>query len=147
MLSLLSLSPDRATSWMPGELGGILAHMLDIPLRDLLADSMSSEIPQEWRGDDANLRRLLVDRDAPDALMHRLKHQFKLDSTSADSPLPAEVATVLYIALIAAGHRAGRSLTSLDLASLRDRAQWAARRRWLDPMLADLFNAVINSPR
>lgn len=136
MLDLLSVVPTQS-GWMPSELGAILTHQLDIPLQDVIPGSAAS-------GEPKSLRNVLMDPTPPAALMAQLKGLFKTASTASDDLLPKEVATVLYIAIIVAGQRAGQRLTSLDSAALRDRIEWASKRRWLDPTLVELFRHTIS---
>ncbi|CAN5553432.1 hypothetical protein BH09PLA1_BH09PLA1_18240 [soil metagenome] len=141
MLDLLTVGGSES-GWMPSELGAILSHQLDVPLAETAADDSASDVVDgkldpEWRG--ATLRALLVHPAPPIALLSRLKQFFKLASTAPGDSLPKEVATVLYIAVIVAGQRAGERLTRLDDASIQERVEWASRRRWLDPSLASLF--------
>lgn len=134
MLSLLSVVPTQS-GWMPSELGAILTHQLDIPLHEVVAGTLDAGVP--------TLRHLLTNPSPPAALMQQLKGLFKTASTATDDLLPKEVATILYLAIIVAGERTGLRLTSLDPAALHERLDWASKRRWLDPMLGDLFRQHI----
>src|SRR5687768_1349181 len=108
MLDLLSVgSTSMKSGWMPSELGAILAHQLDVPLKEIVA-----AVDNGWR--DRTLRTLFADTSPPVSVLGKLKHAFKVASTSADGAVPVEVATVLYIAVIVVAQRGGEQLTSLD---------------------------------
>jgi hypothetical protein len=138
LLNLMSGTPT-GSSWMPGELGAILKHELQVPLRDIVAVSP----PSEWSAADTNLRGLLAHENPPVELLEALKRLFKSASAASDDLLPKEVATVLYLAVIAAGARAGHNLTSWGQTELRQRIEWASRRQWLAPPLDKLFEQFL----
>ena len=128
LLTLLNVGQTQS-DWMPGELGAILTHQLNVPLREMIAST-----------DDARpLGQFFADPRPDAALLAALKDAFKLASTQPNDALPKEVATVLYIAVLAVAQRAGLGLTSLDDAALRERVAWAKNRRWLDPHLRELM--------
>jgi len=135
MLYLLSVVPTQS-GWLPTELGAILTHQLDTPLAEVVAGGAGFE-------KEKTVRDLLFEVNPPATLMEQVKGVFKTASTASGDLLPKEVATVLYIAIIVAGQRAGQRLTSLDDAALLERVEWASRRRWLDPMLSGLFTHAI----
>src|SRR4051812_48529281 len=91
MLALFSIPEQR---WQPGELGDILAHQLDVRLCEMNVNDVDASI---------TLRQLLSDDNPSIAVLHQLKRGFKDASQAKDCALPAEVATVLYIAVIVAG--------------------------------------------
>jgi hypothetical protein len=136
-----------ASTWLPSELGAILAHELDTPIREALDESSSAELKAEWAGADATVRKLLAHPTPPPSLLERLKEIAKASSVVDDGPLPKEVATVLYIAAIVAGLRAGQKLSGLDDESLRQRVEWACRRRWIDPQLREQLSGFTSSSR
>src|SRR4051812_15084333 len=136
MLSLFGVGQSQST-WMPRELGAILRHQLDTPLRSEVDSSI--ELSGEWLNDGATVRRLLAHPSPPIELLDHFKRNFKNASQAAEGALPKEVATVLYIAVIVAARRTGHQLSSLEDESLREKVEWATRRRWLDPDLAGFF--------
>jgi hypothetical protein len=136
-----------SSTWLPSELGAILAHELGTPIREALDDSSLAELKAEWAGADATVRKLLMHANPPPNLLERLKEIAKASSIVDDGPLPREVATVLYIAAIVAGLRAGQKLSALDDESLRQRVEWACRRRWIDPQLRKQLSRFTSSSR
>src|SRR5205823_4989142 len=69
----------------------------------------------------------------PLELLELTKEFAKTSDTRASSPLPPEVATVLYYAaIVAARLRHGAGITGLGARDLRDGIAWALRQPWLD---------------
>lgn len=148
LLTLFSLGNEDSPSWLPNELGSILSHELDTSLRTALReapDDPVSELKGEWSSDAATVRTLLSHPNPPLPLLERLKRITKKASSVNDGPLPKEVATLLYVAsILVAQQRAGEPISNLDEPALRERVQWAARRKWLAPILGELFQAYLN---
>jgi len=137
LLSLLSLTPLES-SWQPAELGQILAHQLDTPVREALADDSDATAQ-------TTIRALLLDPPPSPDLLGRLKRFAKAATVSAENGLPTDVATVLYVATIVVGQRSGHAFTKLDATELRERVEWCARRSWLDPTLREIFVDYLES--
>jgi hypothetical protein len=130
LLTLLNVGQTQS-DWMPGELGAILAHQLNVPLREMIAGA----------NDARSLAQVLADSNPDVNVLASLKDTFKLASTQPNDALPKEVATVLYIAVIVVAQRAGMRLTSLDDGALAERVAWALNRRWLDSTVRELLSS------
>lgn len=149
-LAELMEAGDRPV-WAPEELEAVLAHELSAPLElalpgaaPLLARLEPAAEPPE------NLGELLRCPDPPVELL-RLGKEFAKSSRANAGALPAEVATVLYFACIAAALlHAGARITELDDRALGQGMRWAAGRPYLDgptrTLLQDTPHALDPSP-
>lgn len=133
-----------------------LARMLELPLSsadpaELLRHLLTAPVPLDLGALDAELAgrartwaegQGLVLKSFGDLLHHpnplpellELLKEFAKDNRSdAESPLPREVATVLYYASIAVAlSRCGRRITRHDDATLRQGFQWGCDQPWVD---------------
>src|SRR3954467_5239772 len=100
LLTLLSLGPGESL-WQPDELGAILTHQLDAPLRETLAVAADEVTP--W----GTLRELFLNPSVPVVWLERVKRVTKDASADEESGVPREVSTVLYIGSIVLARRAG----------------------------------------
>lgn len=130
--------------WRSEELGEVLRHQLEAPLElegpspsDLSAaakpgeDSASSEI--------RTLADIFQHPDPPLKLLDLAKEFAKSNRERPDSPLPPEVATVIYFAAIAAALvRCGSRITALDDKSIRAGLEWVRAQSWIDPQTREL---------
>jgi len=133
-------------SWTAAELGPILEHQLDTPLDvDLEAAAAAAgaslefdtEPPQPGR---RTFRQLLRLPHPPWPLLQLVKQFAKGCRSQPEGPLPHEVATVLYLAAIAAARRSGgRRISSLDDAAWRSAVDWALAQSWLNADLRQLL--------
>jgi RNA polymerase sigma-70 factor (ECF subfamily) len=75
-------------------------------------------------------------------LLELVKDFAKENRTDPESPLPREVATVLYYASIAVAlARCGRRITQHDDATLRQGFQWGCEQSWVDEAMRELLRA------
>jgi hypothetical protein len=140
-----------------------LARMLELPRQpaeraELLRHLLTAPVPLDLGALDAALagrvrawaeEQGLVLKSFGDVLHHPnplpellglLKDFAKENRNDAESPLPPEVATVLYYASIAVGlARASRRLTRHDDATLRQGFQWGCEQPWVDEATRGLF--------
>jgi hypothetical protein len=87
-----------------------------------------------------NLGELLQHPQPPLELLRMTKDYAKAGAKHAGSPLPSEVAGVLYYAAIAAARlRWGRSITRLSQEALRGGLDWALQQPWLDGGIRELM--------
>ena len=87
-------------------------------------------------------RDLLTHPQPPVTLLQVTKQFAKAMVCSPESPVPAEIGRVLYLAaILAALLRCGQRITELDTAALREGIDWALVQPWLDPALRPLFEA------
>lgn len=138
---------DARHVWRADELSAILRHQLDAPLEFDLGD-LSEEYakvapPAEagtlhWR---VTFGELLHHARPPLPLVERAKRFAKACRNHPDGPLPVEVATVLYFALIVVARLRcdGARISALDDAALVDGMQWALAQEWLDERTRALF--------
>jgi hypothetical protein len=146
LAELLQVSDGDQELWRPEDLAAILRHQLSIPIEFDLGS-----LPRVTAGRlrlAAHSKGLLL-KSFADLLSHgnpplellRLTKQFaKANRNQPESPLPTEVATVLYYASIAAAlvHRQKR-ITKLSNDDLRDGFDWALQQTWVDDTLRPLF--------
>jgi hypothetical protein len=90
-------------------------------------------------------RDLLVHADPPEDLLNLVKQFAKAHLSSGASPLPREVAQVLYFGAIVSGLLQGyRAISSLSPGEVRRGAEWAMRLPWMDEDMLRLFKRYIN---
>jgi hypothetical protein len=136
--------------WQPGELAAVFRHQLAAPVQFDLA-GLDRRRAQQVRLLAAaqglvlkSFRDLLQHPAPPVQLLELVKDFAKRAGSSAESPLPKAVATVLYYAAIAAARlRCDRRITRLDDAELRRGCAWARDQEWLDPETRELFTHTL----
>jgi hypothetical protein len=142
---MIDLDPDAPALWNRDELKELLEHQLAAPLEfDLIGV------------DRAELDGLLAKREAgpkietfgdlmrhprpPVGLLNWTKEFAKAARDHPDSPLPDEVASVLYLAsIVAAMTRCGERLTRLGDDGLLHGLAWALKQTWLDESVRKLL--------
>jgi hypothetical protein len=149
---LIDLDPEPRRVWQAHELSAILSHQLSVTLAVELGQQSLDAIGQlaGRRGADPQrmtLGQLLLHAHPdPEVGLLRLVKDFARNHLSDPlSPLPTEVASVVYFAAIAAGIvHCRQEITSLDERAMRDGFQWALSQQWLDAPLRELFHAAIS---
>src|SRR5256885_899385 len=103
-----------AELWDTKDLAEMLSHQLTVPLPFLFAPRPGEgSLPNATLGD-----ALFGDHPSP-RVLERLKEFAKASRWDPDAPLPPEIATVLYLACIAAAKvRCGTRISSIDDAGL-----------------------------
>ena len=88
--------------------------------------------------------QLLTMSDPPLDLLRLTKEFAKNHLADPLSPIPSEIASVLYFGAIAAAlaHHA-QSITNLDEKGIRDGFDWALNQQWIDVQLHELFTSAI----
>jgi hypothetical protein len=129
--------------WEAGELEAVLRHQLASPLRYNLAPPDNSPTPLE--------RDAFVEGSVADLLCHphpsmdhleRLKRFAKAHAVDAQSPLPREIAMLLYYAaIVVALVRCNARITDLDDAALCRGIDGMLASPWIDPPTRDLLAA------
>lgn len=149
---LLDIS-NRATSpWDPAELGEILEHQLATPLASDL-ESFEGGWPAllAAAGNHAGppirtFGELLSHPDPPKELLGLVKRFAKHCRRQAESPLPDEIATVLYfLAITVARLRLKVPVSGLDDPTLAAGLQWALDQSWLDDTTRTLLRQGLSS--
>ena len=143
---MLSLDGEATGLWQAEDLRDILRHQLDVPLdmELLLHEAPTSagtrKDPTTAERAYPSLAALLADTDAPLPLLKRLKDYTKAASNSPDSPLPEEIATVLYFAAIAAALvRHTQRISGLGNDGLKWGFSWAMGETWVADEMRPLF--------
>jgi len=144
---MMGMDGDAERIWRPEELAAIFRHQLAAPVK---FDMSNLDVGMAKRLETVSVAQGLLVKSFGDLLQHphppvellNLTKEFaKAVSTHPDSPVPADVARVLYFASIAAAMtRCGKRITRLDDASLRDGIRWAAELGWLDDDTLSLLN-------
>lgn len=125
-------------SWTAAELGPILEHQLDTPLdvdlgAAVVAEGASPGSASEPQPQRRTFRQLLLDPHPPLPLLQLVKQFAKVCRSQPDGSLPHEVATVLYLAAIAAARRHGdQRISTLDDDAWRSAVAWALAQSWLN---------------
>ena len=130
---------DELASWNATELGPILEHQLDAPL-DVDLGAMVQEAGnhpdfgnERGRAEIRTFRQLLLHPQPPVELLNLVKQFAKGCRSQPDGPLPHEVATVLYLAAIAAARRnCHQRISTLDDAAWQRAVDWALAQSWLN---------------
>lgn len=137
----------RRPLWRPEELGAILRHQLDCSIvleLELRHPEQISRLKFLCAGDSMTFR-MLFERPAPSLeLLQMVKSFAKGHRRDPHSPLPGEVASVLYYATIASalvhgGHRISR----LDERQLATGFAWVNACRWVDQPLRCLMELAM----
>ena len=125
--------------WRPDELGAILRHQLSSVIQfDLGALDPGCAARLRAMSDTEGLLvrsfLTLFQHPCPPVDLLELTKKFaKACKNHPDSPLPAEVAEILYLSsIVVAMTRCGRRITGLDDQSLRQSLAWALQRTWID---------------
>jgi hypothetical protein len=146
MARMLDLQADGSALWSPEDLGAIYEHQLaasiEVDFRSLrpgMARSLA-ELGAAGGSPIATFRDLFGHPKPPLELLELTKQFAKDCRGNPDGPLPDEVATVLYLAAIAAAMvRCEARITKLDDAGMRHGLHWALRQSWLDPATRQLL--------
>jgi hypothetical protein len=143
---LLRVSDENASPWDTRELGDILAHQLAAPL---VSDLEKIEIGpiawptgggQQYAPPIRTYRDLLFHPNPPVELLELVKGFAKRCRSQPDSPLPDEIATLLYyLAITVARLRCGRRISGLDDQALHVGLQWTLSQPWLDQATRNLL--------
>jgi len=136
--------------WSPEEFAAILEHQLAAPLELELVgvDPKLSTRLGRWRGRSEHPLRtfsdLLAHPRPPVELLDAVKRFAKRARTTADGPLPDDVATVLYFACIAASMtRCERRITRLDDTALCEGLGWARDQDWVDRAIRGVLEDAV----
>ncbi len=146
LAELLRISGGIGPLWPPEELGEILRHQLSAPVEFDLG-SLPAEVKREVRLT-ASAKGLLL-KSFSDLLQHprppikllRMTKDFaKAHRESSSSPLPREIATILYFATIAVALvRCRQRISTLSDTALRDGFTWAREQDWTEEAIRTLF--------
>lgn len=129
-----------SAEWRSSELAAILRHQLAAPL----SPDLEHVVPSGPAGP-ATFFELFSIRNPPVELLSRAKEFAKSRRNAPELGLPAEVATALYFAAIAAAlvHLATR-ISELSDSQLTDGFDWCHKQAWMDESLRALFESAVN---
>jgi hypothetical protein len=146
LAKLMSLDANEVRVWQPDELGAILRHQLQSLLEfDLTTvdGEVTTQLTTLANSEDLPLRTfgdLLRHPHPPLGLLKLTKDFGKLHRNDPASPLPRDIATVLYFAaIVAALTKLGQRISQLDDQSLRVGVEWVIARPWVDESTRTLF--------
>jgi anti-sigma factor RsiW len=139
LASLLEEGGEGDRLWRPEELAAILRHQLSAPLHvDLVALERGQAARVRTAAESQGLllksfADLLHHPNPPRELLEMTKQFAKNCRISPRSPIPRDIASVLYFASIAAALvRCQERISTLDATSLRKGFQWVLDREWVD---------------
>lgn len=137
--------------WDDSEAGQVLRHQLEAEVATASACEGVGEsyaaLMQDSGGEHSikTFRDLLVHPHPPEDLLNLVKQFAKAHLSSGSSPLPREVAQVLYFGAIVSGLLQGyRGVSTLTSGEVRRGAEWAMRLPWIDEDLLRLFNRYLD---
>lgn len=142
------LNPDTLTGrdWRADELSALLRHQLATPLTADLANAApdAQQTLAAVTGPLAPALRTFGDLfrqpQPPLALLQLTKQFGKNHRQDPTSPLPAEIATIIYFAsIVLARLRCRQSISDLEPQALHRGIQWALAQPWLDDSLRRVF--------
>jgi len=145
LAQMLDIGPDTHGLWEPGELGTILEHQLAAPLEFELVGmdrSQLDELRHDWPAGPAleTFGDLLRHPRPPVELLKLTKAFAKASRAHPDSPLPEDVAGVLYLAsIVVALTRCRKLITGLGKEGLSYGLDWALKQTWLDESIRQLL--------
>ncbi len=139
LATLLDLSPDAERLWRDEELGALLRHQMTAPMQvDLinLERGLALKVRNLAEAQGLTLKSfgdLLAHPNPPVELLKITKDFAKACRLSPHSPIPHEIASVLYFTSIAAALvRCRRRITGLTNDALAEGFRWVLSRSWLD---------------
>lgn len=145
LATLLDLSPSAERLWGDDELGAILRHQLTAPMQvDLvnLERGPALKVRNLAEAQGLTLKSfgdLLAHPKPPVELLKITKDFAKACRLSPHSPMPHEIASVLYFASIASALvRCRRRITGLTNDALAEGFRWVLRQPWLDAPIRNL---------
>jgi len=148
--SMLELREDTRHVWHPQELGAILKHQLAAPLVLALGNSLSAEVAHELKTlgspqqEVKNLAMLLHHPEPSLELLSFTKRFAKSCWNDPDSPLPREIAILLYYLSIAvADLRSGKQLSTLGRDDLIQGLRWCGDQVWVDQSTLRLLKEAL----
>jgi hypothetical protein len=135
----VEVEPERL--WQADELGSILHHQLRAPLETELGEL---HCPDVAHPDQVTFGDLLHQANPPVELLERVRNFAKGQLNLPHSPLPHEVASVLYYcSILVAVTRCGRRITSLDDRSLVVGCRWVLSQSWVEPAIHEVCEKAL----
>ena len=152
LAEIMAVDEAAQRVWRPEELGAIFQHQLSAPVELDLGNLEPGLGPKlrmlaSSQGLLLNSFRDLLQHPNPPIELLRLTKEFaKACRDHPESPLPPEIATVLYYASITVAlTRCGRRISGLDDAALRGGLEWAVSQPWVDESTRALLQQGLDS--
>jgi hypothetical protein len=131
----LSIDPSAPEMLSADELGATLRHLLETPISIDLGAEPAADV-----GDSVTFGQLLSEAQPQPELLQRAQRFAKACKSHPEGPLPPEVATVLYFAMIVKALLAlGQRTSSLNDAELLAGVRWTLERAWIPTALRNLL--------
>ncbi len=150
LAGLLRIPAGSDCDWQPEELAAIYRHQLSASIESdftELSPDLARQLKRPASPDKAwpeTFGELFQQPDPPDWLLELTKHFAKAHRNATDSPVPQEVATVLYfMSLAAAMVRCGRRLSKLDDSALQEGLAWCRSQCWVDDATRELLGKAL----
>lgn len=147
LAQMLGVVFERDPAWTKDELGSVLAHQLDAPLRQELVRAFGPEAARNGRlvptgqGPAQTFAGVLFDTEPDVVLLVQIKEFAKTQRATPQALIPRNVATVIYLLSIAAALvHGGERITSLQDPPLREAFEWALRLSWIDDNCSALLS-------
>jgi hypothetical protein len=148
LAELMDVGTESRRVWRPEELGAILRHQMSAAVLFDISSLKPSVAPKLKALSEAegllvrSFNDLLQHPNPPIELLQLTKEFAKANRDHPESPLPQEIASVLYFGSIAAALvRCGERITRLDDAPLRKGMQWVIDQPWVDTAMRSLAEA------
>jgi hypothetical protein len=146
LVDLMDPGVDDVTLWRKEELGAILEHQLAAPIQfdmtrmDRRAGEQVDSLTSVGGAAIRSFRELFEHPHPPVEMLQMTKRFAKACRSHRTGPVPRPIATILYVASIAAALvRCGRRITKLDEGPLGEAFDWALAQPWLDASTRDLL--------
>jgi len=145
---MMALGKEGQGLWQAGELGAILRHQLvaavqlDLGRLDRLSAEGLEALCSQAAPPIESFRDLLHHPCPPIGLLDMTKDFARACHSGAESLLPNEVATVLYLSsIVVALAKCQRRISKLDRQGLKHILDWALDQAWLDEATRGLLEA------
>jgi hypothetical protein len=135
---LMSTLDGDAGEWNSNEMSALLSHQLSAPMNFDLSGNLSdwispNELAANAKGMPGSFKDLFNHSSPPKRLLLLTKQFAKANWEHPDSPIPPEVAFVLYYTSIAVAlFRLGERITRLKSSALKTGFSWVTLQPWVD---------------
>ena len=150
LANLMDLDEDTAPIWRPEEFRAILQHQLSVPIQfDLgnLDPGLAAKLKTLSEAEGLLVKSfgdLFHHACPPIELLRSTKDFAKANREHPNSPLPREIASLLYYLTIAVAlARCGERITQLGDEDLRRGFDWAMTQSWVDEKTKSLIGEAL----
>jgi len=149
---LMDTRPPEEKPWKPDELGDIFRHQMSAPV-DFELTGVDHGVARRLKASAASgglvlksLRDLIHHSAPPIELLEMVKQFAKGSVGQPESPLPDEIARVIYFLVIGVARlRHGRKITTLDDASVEAGLLWSISQDWVDDATRSLLREALRA--